>query len=81
MDRLIGVSLVTLSAILFGTKTIFARMSYDAGANPATFLFLRFLIASPLKVIGACLVISAVVILAKSEYETAQVKISHLISP
>jgi len=47
MDRLIGVFLVTLSAILFGTNPIFARMSYDAGANPGTYLFIRFLIASP----------------------------------
>ena len=48
MDRLIGVFLVTLSAILFGTNPILARMSYDAGANPATYLFIRFLIASPI---------------------------------
>jgi drug/metabolite transporter (DMT)-like permease len=47
MDRLIGVFLVTLSAILFGTNPIFARMSYDSGANPGTYLFIRFLIASP----------------------------------
>jgi drug/metabolite transporter (DMT)-like permease len=47
MDRLIGVFLVTLSAILFSTNPIFARMSYDAGANPETYLFIRFLIASP----------------------------------
>jgi drug/metabolite transporter (DMT)-like permease len=48
MDRLIGVFLVALSAILFGTNPIFARISYDAGADPVTFLFIRFLIASPL---------------------------------
>lgn len=47
MDRLIGVFLVTLSAILFGINPIFARMSYDAGANPGTYLFIRFIIASP----------------------------------
>jgi drug/metabolite transporter (DMT)-like permease len=47
MDRLIGVFLVTLSAVLFGTNPIFARMSYDAGANPGTYLFIRFLIALP----------------------------------
>jgi len=47
MDRLIGVFLVTLSAILFGTNPIFARMSYDAGANPGSYLFIRFLIAAP----------------------------------
>ena len=32
------------------------------------------------KILGACLVLSAVVILARSEYETAQAKISHPIS-
>lgn len=48
MDRLIGVFLVALSATCFGTNAIFARIGYDAGANPATFLFIRFLIASPI---------------------------------
>ena len=47
MDRLIGVFLVALSAACFGTNAIFVRIVYDAGANPATFLFIRFLIASP----------------------------------
>ena len=47
MDRLIGVFLVALSAACFGTNAIFARIGYDSGANPATFLFIRFLIASP----------------------------------
>ena len=47
MHRLVGVFLVTLSAACFGTNAIFARICYDAGANPATFLFIRFLIASP----------------------------------
>jgi drug/metabolite transporter (DMT)-like permease len=47
MDRLIGVFLVALYAILIATNPIFARISYDAGANPVTFLFIRFLIASP----------------------------------
>ena len=47
MDRLIGVFLVALSAACFGTNAIFARMSYDAGANPVTFVFIRFLMASP----------------------------------
>ena len=47
MDRLIGVFLVTLYAVLVATNPIFARISYDAGANPVTFLFIRFLIASP----------------------------------
>lgn len=47
MDRLIGVFLVALSAVCFGTNAIFARICYDSGANPTTFLFIRFLIASP----------------------------------
>jgi drug/metabolite transporter (DMT)-like permease len=50
MDRLIGVFLVTLSAVLFGTNPIFARVSYDAGANPGTYLFIRFFIASPVMI-------------------------------
>jgi len=48
MDRLIGVFLVALSAACFGTNAIFASICYDAGANPVTFLFIRFLIASPI---------------------------------
>jgi drug/metabolite transporter (DMT)-like permease len=51
MDRLIGVFLVALSAACFGTNAIFARIGYDAGANPATFLFCRFLIASPVMIL------------------------------
>jgi drug/metabolite transporter (DMT)-like permease len=46
MDRLIGVLLVALSAACFGTNAIFARIGYDAGANPCTFLFIRFVIAA-----------------------------------
>lgn len=47
MDGLAGVFLVILSAICFGTNPIFARLSYEAGANPTTYLFIRFLIAVP----------------------------------
>lgn len=46
MDRLIGVFLMALSAACFGTNAIFARIAYDAGANPCTFFFIRFVIAS-----------------------------------
>ena len=46
MDRLIGVFLVVVSAASFGTNPIFARIAYHAGANPNTFLFIRFAIAS-----------------------------------
>jgi drug/metabolite transporter (DMT)-like permease len=48
MNRLIGVILVALSAALYGTNAIFARICYNAGANPITFLFIRYLIASPI---------------------------------
>jgi len=74
MDRLIGVFLVALSAACFGTNAVFARIGYDAGANVSTFLFIRFAITS-YKILGACLVIGAVIILAKSEYRTAQAQI------
>lgn len=39
MDGLIGVFLVMLTAICFGTNPIFARLGYEAGANPTTYLF------------------------------------------
>lgn len=48
MKGLTGLTLVTLSAICFGTNPIFARLTYEAGADPTTYLFLRFLIASPI---------------------------------
>jgi drug/metabolite transporter (DMT)-like permease len=51
MDRLIGVLLVSLSAACFGTNAIFAHLAYDAGTNSVTFLFIRFLIASPFMVL------------------------------
>ncbi len=46
MDRLIGIFLIVVSAASFATSPIFARIAYDAGANPNTFLFIRFVIAS-----------------------------------
>ena len=42
MVRLVGVFLVAVSAVCFGTNAIFARIAYDAGANPITFLSIRF---------------------------------------
>ena len=48
MNRLVGVLLVTLFAVVVGLNAIFARISYDAGADPVTFLFMRFLIALPI---------------------------------
>jgi drug/metabolite transporter (DMT)-like permease len=46
MDRLIGIFLIVIAAASFATSPIFARIAYDAGANPNTFLFIRFVIAS-----------------------------------
>jgi drug/metabolite transporter (DMT)-like permease len=46
MDRLIGVLLIAVSASSFGAMAIFARIAYEAGANPVTVLFLRFTIAA-----------------------------------
>jgi len=46
MVQLVGVFMVAISAACFGTNAIFARIAYDAGANPITFLFIRFSIAS-----------------------------------
>jgi len=46
MDRLIGISLIVVAAVSFATSPIFARIAYDAGANPNTFLFIRFAIAA-----------------------------------
>jgi drug/metabolite transporter (DMT)-like permease len=44
---IVGVLLVVLSATCFGTNPIFARLSFEAGTDPITYLFLRFIIASP----------------------------------
>ena len=55
MEGLTGLILVTLSAICFGTNPIFARLSYEAGADPTTYLFLRFLIASPIMFVAMLL--------------------------
>jgi drug/metabolite transporter (DMT)-like permease len=46
MQHLIGVFLIIISGISFGTGAIFARLAYEAGTTPMTFLFLRFGIAS-----------------------------------
>jgi drug/metabolite transporter (DMT)-like permease len=51
LDRLIGVFLVALSAACFGVNPIFARMAFGTGANPGTFLFIRYAIASVLMVV------------------------------
>lgn len=46
MGHLLGVFLIVVSAVSFGAMPIFACLAYDAGANPITVLFLRFIIAS-----------------------------------
>ena len=46
MDRLIGIFLIVVAAASFATSPIFARIAYDAGVNPNTFLFIRFAIAA-----------------------------------
>jgi len=46
MDRLIGIVLIIVAAASFATSPIFARIAYNAGANPNTFLFIRFAIAA-----------------------------------
>jgi drug/metabolite transporter (DMT)-like permease len=46
MDRLIGIFQIVVAATSFATSPIFARIAYDAGANPNTFLFIRFAIAA-----------------------------------
>jgi drug/metabolite transporter (DMT)-like permease len=55
MDRLIGVSLVILSAAAFGTLAIIGHYAYAAGIDTATLLFLRFGISAVL--IGLLLVL------------------------
>lgn len=44
-DRLVGIALVLLSGVCFGTLAIFARAAYDAGGEPVSVLFLRFVVA------------------------------------
>lgn len=46
MGRLIGIVLIIVAAASFATSPIFARIAYNAGANPNTFLFIRFAIAA-----------------------------------
>lgn len=42
----LGEFLVLISAASFGLMVVFSRWSYDAGVNPASFLFFRFAIAA-----------------------------------
>jgi len=45
-NRRIGLVLIIISATSFGVMPIFARLAYNAGAEPITVLFLRFTIAA-----------------------------------
>src|SRR6516225_7334877 len=45
-DRRFGMILIIISAASFGVMPIFARLAYNAGADPITVLFLRFAIAA-----------------------------------
>jgi drug/metabolite transporter (DMT)-like permease len=46
MDRLIGIFLIVIAAASFATSPVLARISYNTGVNPNTFLFIRFAIAA-----------------------------------
>ena len=43
---MIGIFPIIVAAASFATSPIFARIAYDAGANPNTFLFIRFAITT-----------------------------------
>lgn len=45
-NRRFGLVLIIISAASFGVMPIFARLAYNAGAEPITVLFLRFTIAA-----------------------------------
>jgi drug/metabolite transporter (DMT)-like permease len=45
MSRLAGILLILISAVSFGTMPILAHFAYEAGSDPTTVLFLRFLAA------------------------------------
>jgi drug/metabolite transporter (DMT)-like permease len=45
-NRRLGMILIIISAASFGVMPVFARLAYDAGADPITVLFLRFAIAA-----------------------------------
>ncbi len=46
VNRRLGMILIITSAASFGVMPIFARLAYNAGADPITVLFLRFAIAA-----------------------------------
>lgn len=48
--RLVGIGLIAISAGAFGSLPVFARATYDSGAEPLALLFLRFAFASVLMV-------------------------------
>jgi len=46
MRRLVGITLIVISAATFGTLAIFGRYAYASGMGVTTILFLRFLISA-----------------------------------
>jgi drug/metabolite transporter (DMT)-like permease len=48
MDRIIGILLIAVSAVGFGTLAILGRYAYAAGIDTLTILSLRFLLATPI---------------------------------
>ncbi len=59
-DRRFGLVLIIISAASFGVMPIFARLAYNAGAEPITVLFLRFTIAA--------IVMNLIMILRRTAY-------------
>jgi drug/metabolite transporter (DMT)-like permease len=59
-NRRIGLILIIISATSFGVMPIFARLAYNAGAEPITVLFLRFTIAA--------LVMNLIMVLGRTVY-------------
>jgi drug/metabolite transporter (DMT)-like permease len=59
-NRRLGLILIITSAASFGVMPIFARLAYNAGAEPITVLFLRFTIAAA--------VMNLVMVISKTQY-------------
>jgi drug/metabolite transporter (DMT)-like permease len=76
----LGIILAISAAIFYSLYLIFGSLSIQkAGPFALAIIILGETLILP-KIFGGCLVISAVIILARSEYETARAKISHSIS-
>jgi drug/metabolite transporter (DMT)-like permease len=59
-NRRLGLVFIIISAASFGVMPIFARLAYNAGAEPITVLFLRFTIAA--------VVMNLIMVLRRTEY-------------